>query len=237
MTDRATDRQIAYATRLIASRDTDGVTVPDPAGLDRRQASALIDRLRRCPERVRNGLTSTQVREAVDLADQAARVLGQPLAHEDRARLTSRLAAGGPDLVAQTVAASRRTIDGVPKPRAQVTREAAAALRGNPNAVLTPNGCGVGVYMLEDEDGQHVLRLRLNRGRDRLYCERLEPVSGTWSYAPEARRRIMPRNRMTAAQAAAFGRMTGVCAMCGRRLTDPESVAAGIGPVCLSKTA
>lgn len=169
--------------------------------------------------------------------DQAARVLGTPLAVEDRSRLAARLAAGGPELVAQTVAASRRTIEGIPRPRAQVTREANAALRGNPNAVLTPNGASVGVYMLEDQDGEHVYRLRLNRGRDRLYCERLEPVSGTWSYAPDARRRIMPRDRMTAAQAAAFGRMTGVCAMCGRRLTDPESVAAGIGPVCLSKTA
>lgn len=33
----------------------------------------------------------------------------------------------------------------------------------------------------------------------------------------------------------AYGRETGVCGVCGRRLTDPASVEAGIGPVCASK--
>lgn len=32
--------------------------------------------------------------------------------------------------------------------------------------------------------------------------------------------------------AIAYGRLTGNCACCGRGLTDPESVARGIGPVC-----
>ena len=34
---------------------------------------------------------------------------------------------------------------------------------------------------------------------------------------------------------AEYGRAFGVCCMCGRELTDPESVALGIGPVCRSK--
>ena len=33
----------------------------------------------------------------------------------------------------------------------------------------------------------------------------------------------------------AYGHLTGSCGVCGRRLTDPESVALGIGPVCLAK--
>lgn len=33
----------------------------------------------------------------------------------------------------------------------------------------------------------------------------------------------------------AYGRLTGVCGVCGRLLEDEESVAAGIGPVCASK--
>lgn len=33
----------------------------------------------------------------------------------------------------------------------------------------------------------------------------------------------------------AYGRLTGVCGVCGRKLTDPESVRAGIGPVCAEK--
>lgn len=33
----------------------------------------------------------------------------------------------------------------------------------------------------------------------------------------------------------AYGRRTGSCGLCGRKLTDPESVELGIGPICLSK--
>jgi len=33
----------------------------------------------------------------------------------------------------------------------------------------------------------------------------------------------------------AYGHRTGTCGVCGRRLSDPESVEAGIGPVCASK--
>lgn len=32
-----------------------------------------------------------------------------------------------------------------------------------------------------------------------------------------------------------YGREIGACSMCGRTLTDPESIAAGIGPVCAEK--
>lgn len=32
--------------------------------------------------------------------------------------------------------------------------------------------------------------------------------------------------------AIAYGQQTGVCACCGRELTDPESIARGIGPIC-----
>jgi len=32
-----------------------------------------------------------------------------------------------------------------------------------------------------------------------------------------------------------FGRKTGICCCCGRELTDPSSVEAGIGPICATK--
>ena len=32
-----------------------------------------------------------------------------------------------------------------------------------------------------------------------------------------------------------YGQKTGTCSCCGRELTDPESIAAGIGPVCATK--
>jgi Family of unknown function (DUF6011) len=32
-----------------------------------------------------------------------------------------------------------------------------------------------------------------------------------------------------------YGRSTGICSCCNRKLTDPESVEAGIGPICAKK--
>lgn len=37
------------------------------------------------------------------------------------------------------------------------------------------------------------------------------------------------------AAAVAYGKLTGSCSCCGRELTDPDSVAQGIGPVCATK--
>lgn len=37
------------------------------------------------------------------------------------------------------------------------------------------------------------------------------------------------------AEAIAHGKATGTCSCCGRELTDPESIARGIGPVCAEK--
>lgn len=37
--------------------------------------------------------------------------------------------------------------------------------------------------------------------------------------------------------ASAYGMFTGKCGICGRPLTDPESVGRGIGPDCLGKLA
>jgi len=31
------------------------------------------------------------------------------------------------------------------------------------------------------------------------------------------------------------GKATGICCCCGRELTDPQSIAAGIGPICADK--
>jgi hypothetical protein len=41
--------------------------------------------------------------------------------------------------------------------------------------------------------------------------------------------------RMTLDEAKSFGQLYGTCCMCGRTLTDEDSIAAGIGPICASK--
>ena len=46
---------------------------------------------------------------------------------------------------------------------------------------------------------------------------------------------IRPEDKLTREQAEAFGQRTGICAMCGAVLTNPESVERGIGPICAGK--
>lgn len=43
------------------------------------------------------------------------------------------------------------------------------------------------------------------------------------------------KRKPTLAEAQEHGRRTGRCLVCSRKLTHPESVAAGIGPVCAGK--
>lgn len=46
---------------------------------------------------------------------------------------------------------------------------------------------------------------------------------------------IKPEHRMTLDEAKEYGKVTGTCCNCGRLLTNEESIAAGIGPICASK--
>jgi len=46
---------------------------------------------------------------------------------------------------------------------------------------------------------------------------------------------IKPEHRMTLDEAKEYGKITGTCCNCGRLLTNEESIAAGIGPICASK--
>lgn len=46
---------------------------------------------------------------------------------------------------------------------------------------------------------------------------------------------IKPEHRMTLDEAKEYGKVTGTCCNCGRMLTNEESIASGIGPICASK--
>lgn len=56
-----------------------------------------------------------------------------------------------------------------------------------------------------------------------------------FEYEPGAIYRLTEKDRMTVDEARDWGRVTGVCCWCGITLTDPKSVAAGIGPVCAGR--
>lgn len=46
---------------------------------------------------------------------------------------------------------------------------------------------------------------------------------------------ITAEHRMTLDEAKAYGKVTGTCCNCGRKLTNESSIADGIGPVCAGK--
>lgn len=59
--------------------------------------------------------------------------------------------------------------------------------------------------------------------------------SGGWGYERGAIYTLRADERLTLAQLEEWGLSTGVCAICGRLLSTPESVARGIGPICAGR--
>ncbi|TDW21041.1 hypothetical protein EV128_12210 [Rhizobium azibense] len=57
----------------------------------------------------------------------------------------------------------------------------------------------------------------------------------TWDAKPEDKETLNRIAENPAEVAKAYGIRTGICSCCGRELTDPESIAAGIGPICATK--
>lgn len=58
------------------------------------------------------------------------------------------------------------------------------------------------------------------------------PAEVRFEYAKGAVYRLRPEDKMTLDEAKAFGALYGTCCNCGRMLTNEESIAAGIGPIC-----
>jgi len=160
---------------------------------------------------VTNPATDKQVSYLRALADE------RDFREEDRARLLSRLDAGLDKSLAS------ESIDWLLRRPRRVEQKA-------PSAPATP--AEEGFYYL---DGCVYKVQNAVHGSGNNYAKVLGHVSGRWSYAPGMVMKLREEHRMTMEQAREFGRLYGVCARCGRTLTDEESIAAGIGPVCAGK--
>ena len=86
----------------------------------------------------------------------------------------------------------------------------------------------VGIYRHEGV----LYRVRKSKA-GRLYAESWDGEAFT--YDAGAVYRLLAGERLTAAEVASLGHLTGVCWVCFRKLTDAKSIAAGIGPVCVKK--
>lgn len=87
-----------------------------------------------------------------------------------------------------------------------------------------------GMYRVDGE----IFRVQASRETGNLYAKRLNLLAegAEFVYAPGALRAIRPEHRMSQDEARAWGVEMGICCVCAAVLTDPESVARGIGPVC-----
>jgi hypothetical protein len=91
------------------------------------------------------------------------------------------------------------------------------------------NAVGEGYYFLLDE----VYKVVKAKSSGNLYAKKFGRAG--YEYAPGAMRVLAGAARLTLEQAAELGRATGICVVCGRLLTNPESVQAGIGPICAGR--
>jgi hypothetical protein len=119
-----------------------------------------------------------------------------------------------------------------------------AALLNQPRKPKAPlahddgNAVGEGYYALHDDpEFPSVYKVVTAKTTGNLYAKvlRVEASRASWVYAPGAMKALAGAARLTLEQAKEFGHLHGVCAICGRALSNPESVEAGIGPICAGR--
>jgi hypothetical protein len=108
-------------------------------------------------------------------------------------------------------------------------------LIGMPAAAdAAPAFVGPGYYA---KDGEFICVV-LNKAKSRRYAKVLRfpgevGVHAKWEFTPGRIASLTEADRITLDDAKAFGHLHGFCIKCGKPLTDPTSVANGIGPVCI----
>lgn len=105
-----------------------------------------------------------------------------------------------------------------------------AILGGHPARLV-----GEGVYLFNGE----IYRVVKAQESGKCYAKHIEfRVKGkrpVQTYAPGVYSRLRAEHAMTIDQINELAQSTGWCGICGRFLTNPKSVARGIGPVCWEK--
>lgn len=66
----------------------------------------------------------------------------------------------------------------------------------------------------------------------RMYAKVLNRSTWRFDYAPGVVTHLKPQDRLTLSQAAAMGKEWHHCGICGRELTNDDSIDRGIGPIC-----
>ena len=92
----------------------------------------------------------------------------------------------------------------------------------------------LGIYRVDET----IYCVRKARQSERVYAYQLITTEGEnprWDYVAGKVFDLKVENMISLEVAQQYGRQTGICCICGRFLTDAESVTKGIGPVCERK--
>jgi hypothetical protein len=104
-----------------------------------------------------------------------------------------------------------------------------------PKASAAPEQLADGFYRKHNG----IYKVVHNQEGDRQYAKVLlveeGAANGTWAYAPGIVNTLDASMLLTEAEAAEFGKLYGVCGICGRQLTNEDSIERGIGPICATK--
>jgi hypothetical protein len=143
---------------------------------------------------------------------------------------------------------SPRQVDVILASRDRDEERAAAAYAASVNGVrarwgsepVTPGALPAATEPGFYSVGADIWRVRQTKDGQRTYAVRLDVQpgarKGTWEYV-KGGLNVIARDGapLTEAAASAFGLAHGICAICAAELSDPISVARGIGPVCAKK--
>lgn len=92
----------------------------------------------------------------------------------------------------------------------------------------------VGFYMM-DGICYKVRAGKANPSQRYAMAFQIAGAKGSYVFAKGAMGKLTLAMKLTLAEAARIGHQTGSCCICGRELTDPASIAMGIGPICIDK--
>jgi hypothetical protein len=221
----ASDKQIGFLRKLIATKELTGIEVPASLdGISKTAASALIDRLIDRPERA--GVAATG--SARPASDKQIGFLTKLLAEKEHDYDADAILQAAADAQITGLAASG-LIDSLLK----MARKVAPA--PVPAAEIA-----AGAYRV----GDRIIRVYLGQQSGRMLCtELVDPTARTreeaWKYLGQAHRFIpadaTPMTPAECERVAAGQADHGWCCVCGRELDQPVSVARGIGPVCYGR--
>lgn len=95
---------------------------------------------------------------------------------------------------------------------------------------LADGGLKEGKIYIIDED---MYRLRRSKSSGRLYAMEIMAIEKNKDiYAPGIAAQLTPEHEVDIEVLKHLGRETGICVICGRQLTNPSSIEAGVGPIC-----